>query len=255
MPVHPSAGWERWGGGHPGRAACSTAGMGVPGSWGRGQTPPCGSWSGALGCFGQGVPRTQGCSQPVPVAALGCAVPCCGSAAPRCRGAGSMAPLPPCRRRERGSVRPAAPLAGADVWLPGMKGLFRRASTLLRQETGAGGGQPAAGHTMPLCARHLGRLPWPPATVPTLGVQPGSGQRGVPVPHGELGALGGQGCRRVEGAGVPHVSPAPEIPGWGGHCPSSPHSPCPEPAGCPQPFPLPPTAPTGLASPAALERG
>lgn len=181
-----------------------------------------------------------------------------GRQPPGCRGAGSMAPLPPCRGRERGSVRAAAPLAGADVWFPGMKGLFRRASTLPapgNRSRGGGGAQPTAGHTMPLCAGHLGRLPWPPATVPTPGAQPDSGRWGVPVCQWELGPRDGQGCRWVEGTGMLRVPPAPGNPDRGSHCPSSPRSPCPVPAGCPQPVLLPPTAPTGLASPAALERG
>lgn len=171
-------------GGHPGHAGCNMTGMGILGSCGWGQTPR-GSLGGPLGCFGQGVPYTDNSSQPGPVAALGCAtLPC---AVPRCpmphHGVGpqprcavgprAWLPFPLCRCRERGSVRPAAPLAGADVWLPGMKGLFRRASTLPAPGNRSRGGQPAAGHTMPLCARHLGRPPCPPATVLTPGVQPG----------------------------------------------------------------------------------
>lgn len=139
-----------------------------------------------------------------------------------------------------------------------MKGLFRRASTLPapgNRSRGGGGAQPTAGHTMPLCAGHLGRLPWPPATVPTPGWQPGSGRWGVPVCQWELGPRDGQGCRWVEGTGMLRVPPAPGNPDQGSRCPSSPRSPCPVPAGCPQPVLLPPTAPTGLASPEALERG
>lgn len=80
---------------------------------------------------------------------------------------------------------------------------------------------------MPVCAGHLGRPPWPPATVPTPGVQPGWGQRRAPVPQRELGPLGGQGCRWVEGAGMRCMPPVPKTPGWGSYCPSSPCSRCP----------------------------
>lgn len=72
---------------------------------------------------------------------------CCGAAAPRCHGAGLCVSSPasslPYAVKEGSVPRPLPPVRASGC--PGMKGLFRRASALgLRQETGAGGGEPGA---------------------------------------------------------------------------------------------------------------
>lgn len=195
----------------------------VSGVFWAGELPPVGSVG------------STGLCQAAPCHAVGWV---CSPAVPRGQSTG---PLPPCPCHEWGSVCPAAPLAGEDVWLPTMKGLFRRPPPSPRQETGAGagGGQPSPGHTISLCAGHLGRHhgPLPPS--------PPTGARGY--------SRATAGARSPGWAAMPCVPPAPQIPAWDSHRLSSSHSQCPEPAGCPQPALLPPTAPTGLASPLALE--
>lgn len=206
MPVHPGDGGSDGWGVHRVQYCGDTWQLGM-------ETDP----HGTLGCFGQRVPGKEGNSWPPWV------VSCCGSAAPRCYGARIPSPLPPYRCRERGSVCPAAPLADADVWLPGMKGLFRRASALPAPGKRSRGGSP---QPITQCLSVLG----------TWGGRHGPQPRSPP-----------QGCSRARGSGVSlcptgssvpwavraaggwgdwdaPCAPSPRDPSWGSYCPYAPYS-------------------------------
>lgn len=120
-------------------------------------------------------------------AALG-AVPCRGGGpqppVPRGR---ERAPLPPYGCHERGSVRPAAPLAGAAVWLRHEKAFQEglRPPRARKPEPGGGSPRPDA-----QCPSVPGTWGGPPVSPPRGAT--GLGERDVPQ------------WRWVEGARVPH---------------------------------------------------
>lgn len=105
-------------------------------------------------------------------------VPCRGAAAPQCHGAGMRPPrLLPSLRRERGLCAVAAP-SGAGVSLPWHERAFQEG---LRPGSASGnrsrGGPPAAGRTMPVCARHLGGTRW---HCTSAGCERGGGAHPIP---------------------------------------------------------------------------
>lgn len=117
-------------------------GLGMFSAWGRGGTSVRHFW-----VFWAEMPRTGSSSQRVPVA-----VPCRGGAPqPPVRRGRESAPLPPYGRHERGSVRPAAPLAGAAVWLRHERAFQEGLHPARARKPEPGGAARGRTHNAPLC--------------------------------------------------------------------------------------------------------
>lgn len=147
------------------------------------------TFEGHFGVLRAEVPRTESSSQWVPVVPSGCAVPWRGPQPPEPRSR-ERAPLPPYGSHERGSVRPAAPLAGAAVWLWHERAFQEGLRPARARKPEPGGASPRPDAQCPSVPGTWRGHRGPPPVSPPRGAA-GSGERDVPP------------WSRVEGARMP----------------------------------------------------